>query len=178
MDDLISRQAASGCEYWDSESNFCSLYRPSAEQQGWWISQEYMSEIDSFIYTEYKCSNCREISKKKSKYCPNCGKKMDENVQLAGTIKENKMNDDTISRQAVLNLVIQCAVPENGDSLLYQSIKQLPSKERQARWKKCKKNLFFPDDDIFTCSECFHNYFKQTNYCPNCGAKMERAENE
>lgn len=31
---LDNRQAASGCEYWDSESNFCSLYRPSTER---WI---------------------------------------------------------------------------------------------------------------------------------------------
>ena len=37
MDDLISRQEVSGCGYWDSESNFCSLYRPSAEQYGRWI---------------------------------------------------------------------------------------------------------------------------------------------
>lgn len=44
---------------------------------GRWIPQEYMSEIDSFIYTEYKCSNCGETSKKKSNYCPNCGAKMD-----------------------------------------------------------------------------------------------------
>ena len=51
---------------------------PSTERWGRWISQEYMSEIDSFIYTEYKCSNCGEISKKKSNYCPNCGAKIDE----------------------------------------------------------------------------------------------------
>ena len=49
----------------------------SKERLGQWISQEYMSEIDSFIYTEYKCSNCGEISKKKSNYCPNCGSKME-----------------------------------------------------------------------------------------------------
>lgn len=47
-----------------------------AIKQGWWISQEYMSEIDSFIYKEYKCSTCGEISKKKSNYCPNCGTAM------------------------------------------------------------------------------------------------------
>ena len=68
---------SSECEYWDDESNFCTLNRPSAERLGQWVSQEYMSEIDSFIYTEYKCSNCGEISKKKSNYCPNCGAKMD-----------------------------------------------------------------------------------------------------
>lgn len=45
-------------------------------KRGQWIPQEYMSEIDSFTYTEYKCSNCGEISKKKSNYCPNCGASM------------------------------------------------------------------------------------------------------
>lgn len=56
-------------------------YMPAADveevKRGRWIPQEYMSEIDSFIYTEYKCSNCVEISKKKSNYCPNCGTKME-----------------------------------------------------------------------------------------------------
>ena len=77
---------SSGCEYWDSESNFCTLNRPSAERRGQWVSQEYMSEIDSFIYTEYKCSNCGEISKKKSNYCPNCGARM-EAKEWTGTKK-------------------------------------------------------------------------------------------
>lgn len=54
----------------------CPTANVAEVKRGRWISQEYMSEIDSFIYTEYKCSNCGEISKKKSNYCPNCGAKM------------------------------------------------------------------------------------------------------
>lgn len=71
---------SSECKHWDSESNFCALHRPSAERRGRWVSQEYMSEIDSFIYTEYKCSNCGEVSKKKSNYCPNCGAKLNSSA--------------------------------------------------------------------------------------------------
>ena len=95
-DDTISRQAAidkieTAAEFWSNADEYAegchagyllaaNLLKalPSAERRGRWISQEYMSEIDSFIYTEYKCSNCGEISKKKSNYCPNCGARMEE----------------------------------------------------------------------------------------------------
>lgn len=101
MDDLISRQSA---VYAVDEMSYAFKVKtnahmafikaladlPSAERRGRWISQEYMSEIDSFIYKEYKCSNCGEISKKKSNYCPNCGAKMDkcEVVSETGTPPE------------------------------------------------------------------------------------------
>ena len=78
MDDLISRQAASGCEYWDSESNFCSLHRPSAERHGRWI-ETTAPEL-------WECSICgcviyseTEIDRKiYHKWCGRCGAKMDE----------------------------------------------------------------------------------------------------
>ena len=70
-DDLISRQAASGCDYWDSESNFCSLYRPSAERHGRWVE---VNDDDSM----YRCSACGELSCCNSPYCGECGAKMDE----------------------------------------------------------------------------------------------------
>lgn len=62
---------SSGCEYWDSESNFCTLNRPSAERRGRWL--------------DGKCSNCGghapiwAVSKGyyKSNYCPYCGAKME-----------------------------------------------------------------------------------------------------
>ena len=86
----------------------------------------------------------------------------------------SEVKDDTISRQAVHDLIIEIDPywAEGMTRAIYDGISKLPSTERHGRWKKCKKSAFFPDDDIFTCSECFHNYFKRTNYCPNCGAKM------
>lgn len=82
------------------------------------------------------------------------------------------MSDDTISRQAVLNLLIRCAVPENGGSLLYQGIKQLPSTELRGQWQKNKQY-------VFVCSVCGCEAYcdefgeqKLSTYCPDCGSLM------
>lgn len=70
MDDLISRQATSGCEYWDDESNFCTLNRPSAERRGRW--EPYLNE--GLIV---KCSVCGSRYAEPWHYCPNCGARME-----------------------------------------------------------------------------------------------------
>jgi len=72
--DLISRQAASGCEFWDSESNFCSLYRPSAVRRGRWTTERTI-EHDG----EWYCSVCgyEPTVYEASNYCPNCGARME-----------------------------------------------------------------------------------------------------
>lgn len=60
---------SSECEYWDDESNFCTLNRPSAERRGRW---EQVGD------NAYRCSACGEISCCKSLFCGDCGSKMDE----------------------------------------------------------------------------------------------------
>ena len=107
MDDLISRQAAI-----NAIDNLPRSYRtkeqrarvggyadvamvieelPSAERHGRWIKDKNL----------YKCTACNDllsvagwadcIPKKQIytafKYCPNCGAKMDETVQIAETMK-------------------------------------------------------------------------------------------
>lgn len=72
MDDLISRQAASGCEYWDSESNFCSLYRPSAERRG--KKKVYYHGENTFSYV---CDQCAMPIDGKDAFCRWCGAKME-----------------------------------------------------------------------------------------------------
>ena len=62
-----SRQAASGCEYWDSESNFCALYIPTTERHGQW------KRVGD---NTYRCSVCGEISCCNSPFCGECGAKM------------------------------------------------------------------------------------------------------
>ena len=81
MSDLISRQAASGCGYWDSESNFCALHRPSAERRGRWIDGKRMG-LDGTFHWFRQCSEClyeREDDNedKDTPYCPYCGSRMD-----------------------------------------------------------------------------------------------------
>ena len=40
---------------------------------------------------------------------------------------------------------------------------------RHGRWKRCGKNLG-------ECSECGEIVSVRSNYCPNCGAKMEKMD--
>ena len=71
---------------------------------------------------------------------------------------------DLIDRQAVLDL-IYIPMPE-----LERKIKALPPVEQKpGKWK-------VTDGILVYCSECCHVNFKATNYCPNCGAKMEGEE--
>lgn len=76
-----NNQTASGCEYWDSESNFCALYRPSAVRHGRWIDRWFCSNYSGYDYG-MTCSVCgkpmyRQLAEKMPPYCPNCGSRMD-----------------------------------------------------------------------------------------------------
>ena len=66
---------SSGCEYWDDESNFCALYRPSAERFGRW-KFNIDDEGWSWDYP-YMCDQCGEWAEKVFKFCPYCGAKME-----------------------------------------------------------------------------------------------------
>lgn len=66
---------SSECEYWDDESNFCTLNRPSAERRGRWVFN-----IDDKGWSwdkPYMCDQCGEWVEKVFKFCPNCGAKME-----------------------------------------------------------------------------------------------------
>ncbi len=66
-----------GCEYWDTESNFCALYRPAAEpEKGKWIKGIGENGVNTSLY----CDQCGYENEYwyKWKYCPNCGAKMEE----------------------------------------------------------------------------------------------------
>lgn len=41
---------SSGCEYWDSESNFCSLYRPSAKSEIPFEIQDILDYLDAVLH--------------------------------------------------------------------------------------------------------------------------------
>lgn len=62
---------SSGCEYWDDESNFCALNRPSAERRGRWIYNA------NFAEPPFKCSACGKSQGRLYKYCPDCGATME-----------------------------------------------------------------------------------------------------
>lgn len=94
------------------------------------------------------------------------------------------MMDDLISRQAALDIVFDFAeAPHN----MYQKIRELPTIEpKKGKWET--KPFIDPNDPMkdtgavwCRCSECKKKLgvFQDGNffdYCPNCGAKMERSE--
>jgi len=90
---------------------------------------------------------------------------------------KNDLGVDVVSRQAVLDLMIQ-KWDENfsGDDAMQESIdaiKALPSvtpqEPKTGHWNDIPKYK----DIAWQCSECEHFTTMQHNYCPNCGAKMD-----
>ena len=84
VDIAIKALSEQHCEYWDSESNYCALNRPSAQprKKGKWI--EFDSDEDK--YDLIKCSCCEHIFtvdsfhwsdrgfvKDDFNFCPICG---------------------------------------------------------------------------------------------------------
>ena len=83
------------------------------------------------------------------------------------------MNDDTISRQAAIDALIELSVQRDawdsqegfaqkrGINASICAIEDLPSAERRGRWVDLK------------CDQCGQVDMSKPNYCPNCGARME-----
>ena len=115
------------------------------------------------------------------------------------------MNEDTISRKAAVNALWKALYEyedktekrfqESEDLDIYdwmvhrifvqnmsdidrRIILDLPSVQRRGHWINVKISI--SGDNSAECSLCgavVHNNFSNViNYCPNCGAKMERAE--
>ena len=86
--------------------------------------------------------------------------------------------EDAISRQAVIEAIMTNCIWENEYNLTSSRIKKavesLPPvtpKSKMGHWIRC---------DIlqeFKCSECRMCFRDKSNFCPNCGAKMEGSEN-
>ena len=87
------------------------------------------------------------------------------------------MMDDLISRQAALDIVFDFAeAPHN----MYQKIRELPSAEKHGRWVDAKPKSKKVGK---VCSSCGNEAYWDSDYgqqlfdyCPWCGAKMERSE--
>ena len=71
------------CAYWDRESNFCALHRPSAQperKKGKWLpdTNNYIEErfVCSVCGRSYKVDTC--MGKPMWDFCPGCGADMRE----------------------------------------------------------------------------------------------------
>lgn len=87
---------------------------------------------------------------------------------------------DTISRQAVLDAILQKPAWHNSDGSFYHSddIKDAvnavpPSAQPQRMGHWIDRN-----DNVATCSVCGKRWglYRLLNYCPNCGAEMTEGE--
>lgn len=89
------------------------------------------------------------------------------------------MNDDTISRQAAIDVIFSEPLYESGmkkrdaDAVvpaIYEKIKSLPPAERRGRW------IYDIDDQgwswaaPFKCNQCGKWNNRATAYCPHCGS--------
>ena len=92
---------------------------------------------------------------------------------------------DLISRQAAidaLETVKSCLVEEEHQFLdcLISDMKKLPSAEperKKGKWIKADSQQYFRKHyPLFTCSACGYrkDSQKKWNYCPNCGARMDK----
>ena len=91
----------------------------------------------------------------------------------------NKMNDDTISRQAAIAYAISGMTREfDGEkwirvSEVRESLQTMPSAERHGKWIMHLNDLF-PAESTMECDQCHEEQplACDDNYCPNCGATM------
>lgn len=69
---------ADGCEYWDSESNFCTLRRPADHiKYGKWVHNNPLT--DTLVCTE--CDYNIPTEEFKTPYCPWCGAYMERSEE-------------------------------------------------------------------------------------------------
>ena len=93
---------------------------------------------------------------------------------LEDAISALSIEGDLISRQAVENITWE--EPSYSDPLnvlteVREKVRALPSVENKGEWQHDGNRW----KNRFICSVCGYKLFDEpTNYCPNCGAKMER----
>lgn len=94
------------------------------------------------------------------------------------------MNDDSISRQAAIDALdgeFNITGRENAETIrdyinsVNKKLRELPSAERRGRWEDVEHA---PNGLLYaTCSVCGKRQAVEcTNYCGNCGARMEAKE--
>lgn len=86
-------------------------------------------------------------------------------------------NEDVISRQTLLKYATYVELANGNKGWVVEKgfIEDIPSiqpKQRIGHWKPIGR-LDDMDCICHLCSECQKPFPWKTNYCPNCGAKME-----
>ena len=91
-------------------------------------------------------------------------------------LKNAESTQDCISRQSAIDALCKAGCESGYCGISCDDVKAielLPSvQERKGQWIKHNDYLGW----AYLCSECNHFLTIKYNYCPNCGAKMEGAE--
>lgn len=84
--------------------------------------------------------------------------------------------NDLISRKAAIKVVIQGEIYGVGWSI--EKLEALPSAQPQRKAGKWISNGVeaFGVVEYWVCDQCHDQSKYRTNYCPNCGARMELTE--
>lgn len=94
-------------------------------------------------------------------------------------------SDDAISRQAAIEEIARWIGYIDEDMILriQTGLKKLPSvqpERKTGRWIKNQRKSMFHIEPVYICSCCREQEawgeMELSNYCPNCGAKMEGEE--
>ena len=100
------------------------------------------------------------------------------------------MNDDTISRKAAIDALIELSeqrdawdsqegfAQKRGIDASICAIEDLPSTERRGRWIFDIDNKGWSWDKPYMCDQCGEWVEKEFNFCPNCGALMVNEDEE
>ena len=89
--------------------------------------------------------------------------------------------NDLISRQAAIDIVeFECGEWIGLARTIIKSLENIPQEEmerKHGKWIKADSQQYFRKHyPFFTCSECGYrkDSQKKWNYCPNCGARMDK----
>ena len=100
----------------------------------------------------------------------------DKALKMAIKSLEQEPCEDAISRQVVLDMM-QIRM---GEKELYKAVYELPPVTPQPKighWKRISIDKYVQHAmAYYKCSVCNKDIIGTHNYCPNCGAKMEREE--
>ena len=80
--------------------------------------------------------------------------------------------DDLISKEKVID-ILDYWYDKDSDGYVQacKSISELPTEQpKTGHW--WARNTYPQECECWDCSECKETVFEQTNYCPNCGAKI------
>lgn len=85
------------------------------------------------------------------------------------------MSDDLISRQALLDKLNkwdwqELYLPSHFKELIFDEVPSVQPKQKTGHWEIA---IGYDIERTVMCDQCRKMAYEPSNFCPNCGAKME-----